>query len=98
MTIAWVVVGVVLIAVELRHLAFYAVFAAVGCFAAATMAAFFPGAIAVQVATAVIVAAAGILLVRGRVSAAFAHHTGTESPQSWIGDLAPVFCFAPQSL
>ena len=74
MTIAWIAVGVVLIAVELHHLAFYALFAALGCFAAAAVASVSPGAVAVQVATAVIVAAAGILLVRSRVSAAFAHH------------------------
>ncbi len=73
MTIAWIAVGVVLIAVELHHLAFYALFAALGCFAGAAVASIAPGALAVQVATAVIVAAAGILLVRSRVSAAFAH-------------------------
>ena len=74
MTIAWIAVGVVLIAVELHHMAFYALFAALGCFAAAAVASVAPGAVAVQVVTAVIVAAAGILLVRSRVSAAFAHH------------------------
>ena len=81
MTIAWIAVGVVLIAVELHHMAFYALFAALGSFAAAVVASVWPGAVAVQVATAVIVAAAGILLVRGRVSAAFAHrHEGRPVP------------------
>jgi len=74
LTIAWIAVGVVLIAVELHHLAFYALFAALGCFAGAAVASIFPDAVAVQVVTAVVVAAAGILLVRSRVSAAFAHH------------------------
>ncbi len=74
MTIAWIAVGVVLIAVELHHFAFYALFAALGCFAAAAVAAVAPGAVVAQVVTAVIVAAAGILLARSRVSAAFAHH------------------------
>jgi membrane protein implicated in regulation of membrane protease activity len=74
LTIAWIAVGVVLIAVELHHLAFYALFAALGCFAAAAVASIAPDAIAAQVVTAVVVAAAGILFVRGRVSAAFAHH------------------------
>ena len=73
MTIVWIAVGVVLIAVELHHMAFYAMFAALGCFAAAAVAAVAPGATAAQVATAVVVAAAGIVLVRGRVSAAVAH-------------------------
>ena len=74
MTIAWIAVGVVLIAVELHHMAFYALFVAVGCFAAAVVASVAPGAVGVQVATAVVVAAAGILVIRGRVSAAVAHH------------------------
>jgi membrane protein implicated in regulation of membrane protease activity len=74
LTIAWIAVGVVLIAVELHHMAFYALFAAVGCFAAAAVSSVAPGAVAAQVATAVVVAAAGIVLVRGRVSAAVAHH------------------------
>lgn len=74
MTIAWIVFGVVLIAVELHHLAFYALFAALGCFAAGAVATVVPDAIAVQGVTSVAVAAAGILLARGRVSAAFAHH------------------------
>jgi len=74
LAIAWIAVGVVLIAVELHHLAFYALFAALGCFAGAAVASVFPDAVAVQVVTAVAVAAAGILLVRSRMSAAFAHH------------------------
>jgi hypothetical protein len=67
LTIAWIAVGVVLIAVQLHQLAFYALFAARGCFAGAAVASVAPGAIAVQVVTAVVVAAVGILLVRGRV-------------------------------
>lgn len=74
LTIAWIVLGVVLIAVELHHVAFYALFAALGAFAAAVVASVAPGAAAAQVATAVGVAVAGTVLLRGRVSAAFAHH------------------------
>ena len=81
MTIVWIAVGVVLIAVELHHMAFYALFAALGAFAAAAVAAIAPDAVAAQVATAIVVAAAGIVLVRGRVSAAFAHrHEGARVP------------------
>ena len=77
MTIVWIAVGVVLIAVELHHMAFYALFAALGCFAAAVVSVVAPGAVAAQVATGGVVAAAGIVLVRSRVSAAFAHrHEG----------------------
>jgi membrane protein implicated in regulation of membrane protease activity len=74
LAIAWIALGVVLIAVELHHLAFYALFAALGCFAAAAVASIAPDAIAAQGVTAVVVATAGILLARSRVSAAFAHH------------------------
>ena len=59
MAIAWIAVGVVLLAVELHHFAFYALFAAVGCFAAAVVAVVAPDAIAVQVVVAVVVAAGG---------------------------------------
>jgi membrane protein implicated in regulation of membrane protease activity len=86
-TLAWIAVGVVLLAVELHHLAFYALFAALGCFAGAAVAAVFPDAIAVQVATAVVVAGLGILLVRGRVSAAFAHHYEVEKARGVHGGL-----------
>lgn len=87
MTLAWIAVGVVLIAVELHHLAFYALFAALGCFAGAAVAAVFPDAVAVQLATAVVVAVLGILLVRGRVSAAFAHHYEVERARGVHGGL-----------
>jgi membrane protein implicated in regulation of membrane protease activity len=81
LTIAWIAVGVVLIAVELHHMAFYALFAALGCFAAAAVSAAAPGAFAAQVAIGVVVAAVGIVFVRGRVSAAVAHrYDGEQVP------------------
>jgi membrane protein implicated in regulation of membrane protease activity len=73
-TIVWIAIGVVLIAVELHHLAFYALFAAVGCFAGAAVASVAPDALAAQVVTAVVVAAAGIVFARGRVSTAVTQH------------------------
>jgi membrane protein implicated in regulation of membrane protease activity len=80
LTIVWIAVGVVLIAVELHHLAFYALFAALGCFAGAAVAAVAPDALAAQVVTAIVVAAAGIVLARGRVSAALTgHHEGRQA-------------------
>jgi membrane protein implicated in regulation of membrane protease activity len=74
--IAWVVAGVVLLAIELHHLAFYALFAAAGCFAAAGVALVAPDALVLQPIAAVAVAALGILLVRPRVSAALEHRRG----------------------
>jgi membrane protein implicated in regulation of membrane protease activity len=66
--IAWIVVGVLLIAVELHHLAFYALFVAIGCLAAAAVAVALPDALAVQVLTAVVVSVGGVVLVRPRVA------------------------------
>ena len=77
MAIAWIAVGVVLLAVELHHFAFYALFAAVGCFAGAAVAVVAPDAIAAQVIAAVLVAVVGIVLVRPRVSAAMLARHGT---------------------
>ncbi len=76
MAIAWIVAGVVLLALELHHLALYLLFAAVGCFSAALIAAAFPGAIPVQILTAVLVAVVGILVVRPRVSATLLSRSG----------------------
>jgi len=68
LAIAWIVAGVVLLAIELHHLAFYSLFAALGCFAGAVVAVVAPDAIPVQVLAAVLVALLGIVLVRPRVS------------------------------
>ena len=64
MVIAWLVIGVVLIAFELHHLAFYALFAAAGAFAAAVVALIWPEAYVLQVAAAVAVAGVGIVAIR----------------------------------
>ena len=64
MVVVWLVLGVVLLLFELHHLAFYALFGAIGCLAAAGVAAFAPSAIPVQGAVAVGVALAGVVTVR----------------------------------
>ncbi len=79
MAIAWIVAGVVLVAVELHHFALYALFAAVGCLAAAVVAVVAPGAVAAQVIVAIAVTAAGLLLVRPRVSGSISRHGGHQS-------------------
>lgn len=76
MTIAWIAVGVVLIAVEVHHLALYALFVAAGCLAAAIVSVVAPDAVAVQVLVAVAMAVAGVLLVRPRVSGLLAGSGG----------------------
>lgn len=72
MVIVWIVLAVVLVAVELHHLAFFAAFGAVGALAAAVVAVVAPSLIPVQIGVAIAVAAAGITLVRPFVSRAFA--------------------------
>jgi hypothetical protein len=59
MAIVWLVIGVGLLLIELRHLAFYALFVAVGCFGAGVVALAAPSAIGVQAVVAVVLAAAG---------------------------------------
>ena len=87
MAIAWIAAGVVLLAVELHHFAFYALFAAVGCFAGAVVGVVAPGAIAAQVIAAVLVAAVGIVLVRPRVGAALAARHGGHRTRGVHGGL-----------
>jgi len=70
MVIVWLVIGAVLLAAELTHFAFFALFGAVGSFAAAIVAVFAPDAIALQVIVAAVVAVAGIVAVRPMMSEA----------------------------
>jgi membrane protein implicated in regulation of membrane protease activity len=75
MVLVWLILGVVLLAVELHHLAFFALFAAIGCFAATLTALIAPSAIPIQVAVAVGVAGLGILAVRPMMSRRFHERT-----------------------
>jgi len=76
--VVWLVVGVALLAVELHHLAFFALFGALAAFVAALVAVVAPSAIPLQVLVFLVVASAGVLVVRPYVSRAFAHrHEGT---------------------
>jgi membrane protein implicated in regulation of membrane protease activity len=74
--IVWLVVGVVLLLAELRHLAFYLLFAGIGCLAGAAVALAAPSAVGVQAAVAVVVAAAGVTAVRPVMSRNFHQHRG----------------------
>jgi membrane protein implicated in regulation of membrane protease activity len=76
MAVIWLVLGVVLLLVEMRHLAFYALFAAVGSLAASAVAVAVPTAIPLQLIVAVVVALAGVVAVRPAVSRAFPRHLG----------------------
>ncbi|MGZ4761595.1 MAG: NfeD family protein [Ilumatobacteraceae bacterium] len=72
MAVVWILLCVLLIGVELHHMAFFAMFGAAGAGAAAITAAIAPSAIVPQVAIAVAVSTAGLVLVRPHVSQAFA--------------------------
>lgn len=68
MALVWILLCVVLVGVELHHMAFFAVFGAAGAGAAAVVAAVAPGAIVLQLIVAVGVSAAGVVLVRPHMS------------------------------
>lgn len=72
----WIVVGVVLLAVEMHHWAFFALFGALGSFAAAGVAAVAPSAVPAQVGTGIATAAVGIVAVRPFVSRVVHRHRG----------------------
>ena len=87
MAVVWLVVGVVLLLAELRHLAFYLLFVGVGCLAAAAVALAAPGEVGVQAAVAVAVAAGGVIALRPAMSRTFHRHYGGEVARGVHGGL-----------
>lgn len=88
MVFVWVLVGIGFLLFELHHLAFYALFLAVGCFAAAVAAAIGPEAYIAQAAVASIVAAAGVALVRPSLRSFYERrHPGTHVARGVHGGL-----------
>jgi membrane protein implicated in regulation of membrane protease activity len=67
----WLVLGLLLVFAELHHMAFFALFAAAGCFAAALTALLAPSAVGLQVIVAVAVAVTGVIGIRPFVSRVF---------------------------
>src|SRR4051812_22612554 len=74
--LVWVVLGVALVLFELHHMAFYALFVAIGAFAGAAVTLVAPDAYAMQLLVATAVSIAGVLLVRPYASQAFHRHRG----------------------
>ncbi len=72
MAVVWIAVAVALIGFELHHLAFFAMFGAVGAVAAALVAVFEPSAYGLQTGVGVVVAGVGLVAARPQVSQAFA--------------------------
>jgi membrane protein implicated in regulation of membrane protease activity len=77
MVLAWLVLGALLLLFEMHHLAFFAMFGAIGSFAAAAVAALAPEAIPLQIGVGLGVTAVGVVAGRPFVSRAFdARHSG----------------------
>ena len=77
MVAIWIVGGLALLAVELHTVAFYAVFLALGCFAAGLLALFLPdSAIWVQAALAALISIVGLVAIRPFASRTFLHGSG----------------------
>lgn len=72
MALVWILLCVLLVGVELHHMAFFAIFGAAGAAAAAVVAVVAPGAVPLQIGVAVVASTAGVGLVRPHVSQAFA--------------------------
>ena len=75
--LVWLVLGILLLFFELHHLAFYALFVAVGSFVAALVALVAPDAYVVQGVTAVAASILGVVAVRPYAQAAYQHHRRT---------------------
>jgi len=71
MVIAWVALGVGLVLFEMHHMAFYALFGAIGALAAAVVAAFLPDAILLQGTVAVVLTILGVVAARPYVTRVF---------------------------
>ncbi|MEY2461289.1 MAG: NfeD-like C-terminal, partner-binding, partial [Acidimicrobiaceae bacterium] len=76
MVLVWMLLFVVLVLFELHHLAFYALFVAVGAFAAGVVALIAPDNIGLQTIVAIAVSIGGVILVRPYVSNVFHRHRG----------------------
>jgi membrane protein implicated in regulation of membrane protease activity len=72
MVIVWIVLTVSFVLIEMHHLAFFAMFVAVGSAAAAAVALAAPGAVGMQVVVALVVSVLGLVAMRPWVSHAFA--------------------------
>jgi membrane protein implicated in regulation of membrane protease activity len=87
MVIAWVALGVGLLLFEMHHMAFYALFGAVGALAAAVIAAFLPDAILLQGLVAVVLTVLGVVVARPFVSRTFHQHHGGQVTRGVHGGL-----------
>ena len=83
MLFVWLVIGVLLLAAELHHLALYLLFGALGAFAAAVVALVAPGAYVVQGVVAIASTTSGVLLLRPYLSTVI-HRREGRSPTKGV--------------
>ena len=83
MLFVWLVIGVLLLAAELHHLALYLLFGALGAFAAAAVAVVAPGAYVVQGVVAIAATTGGVLLLRPHLSTVI-HRREGRSPTTGV--------------
>ena len=76
LVVAWFLAGAVLLGIELHHWAFFALFGAVGAFAAGGVGLVAPHHASAQVATFLVVTAIGLVAVRPFISRAFDRRRG----------------------
>ena len=76
MVLFWMLLFVVLLLFELHHMAFYALFVALGAFAAGIVALVAPNNIGLQTVVAISASIAGVIVVRPYVSQVFHRHRG----------------------
>ncbi len=92
--LAWVAAAAILLAIELHHVAFFALFASLGCVGGALVAAVRPQLYVGQFAVALVLCALGIWLARPYVSQAFARRHEGNVPRgvhgAFIGSQAVV--------
>jgi membrane protein implicated in regulation of membrane protease activity len=87
MVVAWVALGVGLLLFEMHHMAFYALFGAIGALAAAVVAAFLPDAILLQGLVAVVLTVVGVVVARPHMGRVFHRHRGGQVTRGVHGGL-----------
>ena len=87
MLFVWLAIGVVLLALELHHLALYLLFVSVGAFAAAAVAIAAPHAFLVQGGVAALTAVGGVVLLRPKLSTVIHRREGRSPAQGVHGGL-----------
>jgi membrane protein implicated in regulation of membrane protease activity len=85
--LVWLTAAAILLAVELHHMAFFAMFASVGCVGGALVATYAPESYVGQFGVALIVCTLGILVARPYVSRAFARRHEGHIPRGVHGGI-----------